>query len=108
LLQAKGQGSVNSLPDLLLTYGPLGVMVLLLIIPAPGSDSPFLVPWWYIKKLNQEAGLKQVALDREQEAAKRALDELQNANRLIGELRMIAYARTGGKPDGPVPSPVDE
>lgn len=105
-LRSKGRDQkMSSLPQLLLTYGPLGLMVILLIVPWPGSDCPVIVPFWYVKKLTEELKLKQIALEHEQEAAKKSLEELQMANRLVGELRAIASARSGGGQGGPAPSP---
>jgi hypothetical protein len=90
---------MTDLPQLLLTYGPLGLLVLMLIIPVPGAGSPVLVPYWYVMKQQREIDLKEQALSTEREASKRALEELQMANRLVGELRTIAVARAGGNPD---------
>lgn len=90
-----------SLPGLLLTYGPLGLMVILLIAPLPGKGVPVLVPWWYVERLDKEAELQKEALEREQEAARRAVAELETANRLIADLRAIAMSRSDRPVQGP-------
>jgi len=90
---------MTGLSQLLLTYGPLGALVLMLLVPVPGAGVPVLVTYWYVVKQQKELDLKQQALDLEREAAKRAVGELEMANRLVGELRTIAAARTGGIPD---------
>ena len=87
------------LAQLLLTYGPLGLLCLMLIVPVPGVGSPALIPYWYVTRLQQEMDLKQKALDTEREAAKKAVAELEMSNRLVSELRAIAAARAGGAPD---------
>lgn len=94
---------MSDLPQLLLTYGPLGLLCVMLIIPLPGVGAPALIPYWYLMKTNKELELKQRALEIEQEASRRAVEELAMANRLVGELRSIAAARTGGPPDAQAP-----
>ena len=92
---------MSGVPELLLTYGPLGILVICLIIPWPGADCPILVPFWYVKKLNQEAQLKDLALMKQEEVARQTLTQLEMSNQLVGELRQIAQSRSGGRPDDP-------
>lgn len=86
----------SSVASLLVTYGPLGVILVLLIVPLPGKGAPMLVPWYLVDRMDKEARLQREALEREQDAARRAVAELEIANRVIGELRQIAERRAGG------------
>jgi hypothetical protein len=90
---------MSSLPQLLLTYGPLGILVILMLVPAPGADSPFLVGYWYIKKQNEESKLKDKTIEGLQEANDKLLQEREASIHVVAELRAIvmnAMPRSGG------------
>lgn len=61
--------------------GIAGVVVILICLKV-------LTPGWYAKKLEQQNEILAATADR-------AVSELAVANQLIGELRALAYQRTG-------------
>jgi hypothetical protein len=92
----------ESVYQLLVTYGPLGLIVLMLIFPFPGKKHPVLTPWWYLEKQDEETEALKRALEIEREVSKRAVSELELTNRLVGEMKQIAASRPRkGSPDEP-------
>lgn len=92
----------SSIASVLITYGPLGIFVVLLIFG-------ILVPKWYVSKLEKQLELKDRALETERETTKNVTAQLTFANQLIGELRSLASDRhtssyeggTGGRSTDP-------
>jgi hypothetical protein len=82
----------SSIIDLLLTYGPLGIWVVLMLLGV-------LVPRWpWVTQLEQENELLRTSRDHEREAAREAISQLATANQLIGELRQLALQRASLPP----------
>jgi ABC-type tungstate transport system substrate-binding protein len=78
----------SSLASILITYGPLGIFVILFVFGV-------IVPKWYVTKLEKEIAFKDKALEIANETVKNVTAQLSFANQMVGELRTIAVARTG-------------
>ena len=70
----------------LTTYGPLGLMVLALMFG-------FLVPKWYVSKLEKENEFLREDNRIKTELNKELSNTIANNNQLIGELRSLAHQR---------------
>jgi hypothetical protein len=79
---------------LLLTYGPLGVMVLLYTLGV-------IVPRSAVERVEHENEILRRASDRDRDTARDAVAQLSVANQLLGEFRAIALRRAAGIPEPP-------
>jgi hypothetical protein len=88
-------GMDSSLASAILTYGPLGIFVVLFILG-------IIVPKWVVTKMQTELNLKEEALKTERLISSQATAQLAIANQLIGELRNIALSRAPESVQGAV------